>query len=788
MSYFQERIVNRLGIPSDHLNIEVDVRDLYDIPRPITTWPVCYENDSQGTYQEGGISFPYVTLSGLVVNADQSKTQNRPRPFELTRLTPEQADKYQQDHGQEKKTHIPKGAGTWPFFPPNLYRQFHAGETLETLVITEGYIKALYADYCGIPTIGLSSITHYRESGKHAMYDDVIRLINAMQPNNIVIVWDGDCLDVSNKDLADGAELTKRPHIFISSTFSIYHLLKEAANNTDIYFAHPHTHLEKGIDDLLLAHPDEADTIKKEVLHNGAPGSWLHKQPLGGSAKKLRQHFCVDDVHAFYNLHKEAIGSDLFVMNGSQYRYNQENDECELIIPADAKRYALIGDYYFEFKKKPDGRGDYIEMRDQIQESTIVKRHAKKSDPKAKQIIDNIPIYLDFCIIPSHENYVEHKDNFFNLYRPVPWVPEKGDCPNTLKFLEHIFGDHYEIGLDYLTILWKYPTIRPNVNLPVPCFVSKEGETGKDTFAKWLKYVFRDNMITLGNKEISGNFNSIFADKLIIAVNEALSEKGQVVEEVKRLQTDDKIILNTKNIKETELPFFGNFMFFSNNILNFLKIDPHERRFWVIEVPVPQEKDPYLPGKMKGEVNAFLNYLSERQMKYPEPETQLWFPQHEYVTNALKRVQESSRPDADQAIIETVREVMLTNLKLEFTTSIKHFHEAVNNISKYKYNRRHMTNYLRSIFGVEEVSKRYEQYMTWNSDAEQFVEQEEPGRGKQMRGFTFQAKDFLTDDEIKMIKEASNGHGQTNNISEDYWQRGKDIERKRQGVDDNMPF
>ncbi len=118
-----------------------------------------------------------------------------------------------------------------------------------------------------------------------------------------------------------------------------------------------------------------------------------------------------------------------------------------------------------------------------------------------------------FCCIPSHLQYQQIIQGFYNVYNEIPYQPIKETpeqttllekIPFSLRFMEHIFGEQLELGLDYIKILLQYPT----QILPILCLVSKERSTGKSTFIKWLKSIFGLNMTYIKGDSFSSQFNS----------------------------------------------------------------------------------------------------------------------------------------------------------------------------------------------------------------------------------------------------------------------------------------
>ena len=126
-----------------------------------------------------------------------------------------------------KKYDFPKGAKTQPFLPPSLVKVWEKKQKIITLVLTEGYFKAMSGDINGLYIVGLSSISHYKEKETEMMYTDVLRIIKDCKVENIIILYDGDAKNISTKDLEAGRDLRRRPHGFIRSAIKVRELLKD---------------------------------------------------------------------------------------------------------------------------------------------------------------------------------------------------------------------------------------------------------------------------------------------------------------------------------------------------------------------------------------------------------------------------------------------------------------------------------------------------------------------------------------------------------------------------------
>jgi len=192
--------------------------------------------------------------------------------------------------------------------------------------------------------------------------------------------------------------------------------------------------------------------------------------------------------------------------------------------------YLRVGTNYFKIIQQPLASKDSIKKIIYWSGGTINEDHG--ADFKRK-----IPKYDSFCNIPDNMNYKRVFGNSYNIYEPIEWKLKPGKFENIEMFLNHIFGEQYEIGLDYLSIIWKHPT----QILPILCLVSSERNTGKTTFLNFLKDIFGFNMTINTNEDFRNQFNSGWASKLIIGVDEVLLDKKEDAERIKNLSTTKSI-------------------------------------------------------------------------------------------------------------------------------------------------------------------------------------------------------------------------------------------------------
>ncbi len=293
--------------------------------------------------------------------------------------------------------------------------------------------------------------------------------------------------------------------------------------------------------------------------------------------------------------------------------------------------YLRVGTSYYKLVQAPTIAGHFNEILVHWNIETIRQDHGK-------DFLSKVPKYDGFTCIPSHVDFKQEYQGFYNTYSPLPAVPKEGECNTSLSFIEHIFGRHYDLGLDYLQLLYT----KPVQVLPILCLVSKERSTGKSTFLKWLKAILDNNMTYLTNDSFSSQFNADWANKLLICIDEVLFNKEELTERIKYLSTTNINKLEAKGKDKREVEFFGKFVLCSNNEDNFIKIDGNETRFWVLKVPVLKKEETDFLNRLISEIPAFLHFMEKRRLS-SEHTTRMWFTPKQIRTPALKKLVQNNR-------------------------------------------------------------------------------------------------------------------------------------------------
>lgn len=293
--------------------------------------------------------------------------------------------------------------------------------------------------------------------------------------------------------------------------------------------------------------------------------------------------------------------------------------------------YLRVGTSYYKLVQAPTIAGHFNEILVYWNIETIRQDHGK-------DYLSKVPKYDGFTCMPSHIEFKQEHKGFYNTYSPLPAIPKEGEYHTSLSFIKHIFGKQFELGLDYLKLLYT----RPVQMLPILCLVSKERSTGKSTFLKWLKAIFDNNMTYLTNDSFSSQFNADWANKLLICIDEVLFNKEELTERIKYLSTTNINKLEAKGKDKREVEFFGKFVLCSNNEDNFIKIDGNETRFWVLKIPILKKEETDFLNRLISEIPAFLYFLKERQLTTKHT-TRMWFTPGQIRTDALKNLVQHNR-------------------------------------------------------------------------------------------------------------------------------------------------
>ena len=277
------------------------------------------------------------------------------------------------------------------------------------------------------------------------------------------------------------------------------------------------------------------------------------------------------------------------------------------------EEFIRVGTTLYKIVEQPRLNGGYVRKRIAWNNETLRQDYGK-------DYIGSVPKYDGFCTVPEHVDYKPVVGKFLNLYEPIDHKPMEGDFTSIRSLVEHIFGEQYELGMDYLQLLY----LQPIQKLPILLLVSEERNTGKSTFLNFLKALFQNNVTFNTNEDFRSQFNSDWTGKLLIVVDEVLLSRREDSERLKNLSTTLFYKVEAKGKDRNEIAFFAKFVLCSNNEYLPVIIDVGETRYWVRRIDRLQSDDTDFLQKLKAEIPAFLHHLQHRQLS-TEKKSRMWF-------------------------------------------------------------------------------------------------------------------------------------------------------------------
>ena len=207
--------------------------------------------------------------------------------------------------------------------------------------------------------------------------------------------------------------------------------------------------------------------------------------------------------------------------------------------------------------------------------------------------------------------------------------------------------------MDYLQLLY----LQPIQKLPILLLVSEERNTGKSTFLNFLKALFQNNVTFNTNEDFRSQFNSDWAGKLLIVVDEVLLSRREDSERLKNLSTTLSYKVEAKGKDRDEIAFFAKFVLCSNNEYLPVIIDAGETRYWVRRIDRLQSDDTDFLQKLKAEIPAFLYHLQHRSLS-TQKKSRMWFAPSLLHTEALQRIIRSNRNRLEIEMHELILDIM----------------------------------------------------------------------------------------------------------------------------------
>lgn len=642
----------------------------------------------------------------------------------------------------------PSGVETRTFIPPLTVQRYREKIKIRTLIITEGQFKAFKGSMTGLDVLGIAGIHNYKDGKAFRIDSDIVKICKECEVENVVLLYDADCKDLKYKDWE--TEITTRLRSFAKAARRFFELLagEVSANQFLAHIREDWSEKEgKGLDDLMLIQEPKQVAENLLLLRDSEHFRILSIQ----KPEHIEREFALHSVEAFYGRYDYILEEKEFVFNGGRFYFDGER--LKTLRHPEASNYIRVGTDYFRIANSHDSREKKVLLPWKL--STITLDHGKKPSFH----LSHIQAYNGFCNIPENNpnRYKPVVNGYYNMYHKVSKTPAAGEWKTIETYLKHVFGtellpespnctqaERWIMGLDWLTILYRHPTHK----LPIIALVANENNTGKSTLLFFLKDMLEENCCVIGNDEINSPFNTTYAGKLLVGIDEGFIEKRVVMEKLKSFNTSPFVYLNDKGVKQREIDCNMHFILTSNDEDNFANMDAHDSRFWVLKVPqVPKENyNPDLRAEMRSEIPAFLHFLETREIHHPRRD-RFWFDASLIMTKEKMNVQKASLSHLEKAFRHAITTYFLDyqyDPVAHFTLS--QLQEEIKRNSKYSvasYDVKTLMMKLGYNCSLKPIRKRrvsgYDVSGSW-------VIQNEPGRY-----YDFHAKDFLSEEELNEV-------------------------------------
>jgi putative DNA primase/helicase len=215
-------------------------------------------------------------------------------------------------------------------------------------------------------------------------------------------------------------------------------------------------------------------------------------------------------------------------------------------------------------------------------------------------------------------------DSVYNLFPGFAGTSQQGDVTPALTHIEKVLcaGDskaaHYV--LDWLAHIFQKPEEKCTVAILLK---SVEG-TGKGTLFRFIEPILGQLAVqTNGGYQITGRFNSVMANRLLVFADEVDFTDSRTADKLKGLISEPRVSLERKGIDPVQLPNLVRFIFASNHT-NVIRAGTRERRFVVLDPDSQFAQDKFyfdnLYRWIEGDgPNYFYHFLLNRDIRHFDP-------------------------------------------------------------------------------------------------------------------------------------------------------------------------
>jgi hypothetical protein len=181
--------------------------------------------------------------------------------------------------------------------------------------------------------------------------------------------------------------------------------------------------------------------------------------------------------------------------------------------------------------------------------------------------------------LPGRDPFVERE--FYNFWRDTGPVAAEGDISPFLRVYENAIPDDKIRTLLFQSFAWILQNRGTKLEKTF-IFVSRQVGTGKSLLAQTISRILGpSNSSNIDMVDFSNDFNSSFAQKELVIIDDLHKVSKGEVAKLKRYTTSPRIMVNAKNVKQYEVDNTAVFILTTNE-LGSIPMDDAERRNLVV--------------------------------------------------------------------------------------------------------------------------------------------------------------------------------------------------------------
>jgi hypothetical protein len=349
------------------------------------------------TDKEGNVCFYVQDIDGnLVTYTDGDPTDpyfknKQEKPWFLRRFIKPRKTK----DGLAKYMPCVPGLEMKLWFSPGIIKDYRAGTQFESLFMVEGYKKAIASWLNGQEMIGMNGLYGWKVPNKkegEQVYEtnqvrpEIIDLIKKCGVKRLVLIFDSDLMDFSDKNFSAKEPTTKRPFNFFNAIIKAKDLLSSLV---DVVLVYPQPFYgAKGLDDLLLTFRncsqirtdlweytdrslnqyDNQESILindlRQAAESGTNGQYFCATNVSRMDRnELLQFFHLKNVQDFFNFNKnrlKLLKKTQFFFNSTKYNISEDYDEIEKTDSNDKDHITFIENGNCTYIKRPGESQKFI--------------------------------------------------------------------------------------------------------------------------------------------------------------------------------------------------------------------------------------------------------------------------------------------------------------------------------------------------------------------------------------------------------------------------------------------